>query len=349
MLAVLHIALPFDLVLPTGTEYSCYAIQLDGYEVTVEVPARSDRPSSPEVPEHIFLNGKPALVADVLTVSFRRDSFNRQALSEIDPPATTINAVIKSFLERLKFVARAPQVRPIQFPQCRWHLSYLTDERTELKKEDAFIRGRGTAQFSFSYIACDPALWDQVFSLPHEFEAPPWHTLLVDSRGALPHVGTAVVLAATALEVFISDVLHKIATESTLPADLWGWITDRGDWQKEPSVEEQYSILLQVLCGHSLKEDGTLWEAFKNLRKARNSFVHEGVAMVGKKPLQASGAMNLIERADQIVSRVREWMPEEHRWPKFEHAVQMRFQKLIAPSKAEDDESLSDPPNSESA
>ncbi len=76
--------------------------------MVVEVPARSDRPISPDVPEHIFLNGKPAIVADVLTVSFRRGSFNRQALSDIDPPVSKINAAINSFLERLKFVARAP-------------------------------------------------------------------------------------------------------------------------------------------------------------------------------------------------------------------------------------------------
>ncbi len=225
----------------------------------------------------------------------------------------------------------------------------MTDERTELKKEDGLIRGRGTAQFSFTYIACDPALWNHIFSLPHEFEAPPWHTLLVDSRGALPHVGTAVVLAATALEVFISDVLNKIAGESTLPEGLWGWITDRGDWQKEPSVEEQYSILLQVLCGHSLKEDSALWEGFKNLRKARNSFVHEGVAMVGKKPLKASDALALIGRADQIVAKVREWLPEKHRWPTFQHSVQIQFHKVIASSTAAVDESHTDPPSAESA
>jgi len=329
MLAVLHIGLPFSLLVPAETEYLLHPSELDGCQVIIEPPGRSDRPVAPEVPERILVNGKPAIVADLITITFRRESFDRRADSDIDPSIGTINAVLRSFLDRLKFVARAPQVRAIEFPLCPWYLRYLTDDRAELEKQDGLIRGRGTMKFAFSGIACDPALWNHVFSLPPQFESPPWHTLLVDSRGALQHVGTAVVLAATALEVFISDALHKVAVESAVPGPLWNWITDRGDWQKEPSVDEQYSVLLQVLCGHSLKDEIELWDAFKHLRKARNSFVHEGVAKVGKKPLQSSEALALIERAEQIVATVREWLPEKHRWPTFEHSVQVEYQKTI--------------------
>jgi len=39
----------------------------------------------------------------------------------------------------------------------------------------------------------------------------PWHDLLLDAEEALPGVGTAVVLAFTALEVFIADTLDELA------------------------------------------------------------------------------------------------------------------------------------------
>jgi hypothetical protein len=330
MLAVLHIAVPFTMIVPLHVQFNLYAASIDGYEVTFDVPKSSGTPATLESPDYVLLNEMPAYMADVLEVRCRSDSFDRRVETEIDPPKTTIAAVVGSFLERLKFVVRAPQVRLVEFPLCRWHLRYLSDDGSELVEEEGFVRGRGAAQFSFGFVALHPNVWDSTHSLPHEYKVEPWHSLLVDARGALPHVGTAVVLAATALEVFIGAVLTRLASESTVPKELWGWITDRGDWQKEPSVEEQFSVLLHVLCGHSLKEDEGLWEAFKNLRTARNSFVHEGRAMLGKQPLQADRAAALIDKADQLLVRVREWLPEHMRWPVYAHAVQVTVGKKIA-------------------
>jgi hypothetical protein len=47
--------------------------------------------------------------------------------------------------------------------------------------------------------------------------------------------------------------------------------------RREPTVEDQFSVLLSVLVGHSLKDNARLWERLVNLRDARNSFVHTGV------------------------------------------------------------------------
>jgi hypothetical protein len=330
MLAVLHIAVPFTMIVPLGTEFSLYAAGIDGYEVVFDIPKNTGRLVTPESPDYVFVSDKPAYLADALAIRFRKDSFDRRIGAEIDPPARTISAVVASFLERLKVVSRAPQVRGVAFPECQWHLQYLADDETELPPQEGLVRGRGGAQFSFSYVALYPEMWKSIHSLPHEHDVLPWQMLLIDARGALPHVGTAVVLAATALEVFIADVLARLAAQSNVPIELWGWITDRGDWQKEPSVEEQYSVLLHVLCGHSLKEDNSLWEAFKNLRRARNSFVHEGQAKLGKKGLEPAEATVLLEKADQVLARIREWLPESLRWPVYADTVQVRIGKRVA-------------------
>ena len=329
MLATLHVALPFTLLMPEESEYRLYIYDDGEYEVTVDLPVKSDRPPSPDTPERLRIHGKPGFLADALTVKFRKPTFNRASQSDIDPPYEVLNRAIGSFLARLKYIARAPQVHTIELPKCPWRIQYLNDDGTPLSPEEGFVRGRGSVSFSFSFIACDPALWDHIHSLPPDFQPPPWHSLLVDSRGALPHVGTAVVLAATALEVLIADVLKQLFSKSTIPPSLWAWINDRGDWQKEPSVEEQYSVLLEVLCGHSLKEDNGLWEAFKNLRKARNSFVHEGVPKIAKSGVTAEEALALIAKADQIAEKVRQWLPEELRWPAFFHEVPVEFGKLL--------------------
>lgn len=329
MLAKIHIVVPFDLTVPVGEEYKLYGFEEDGYRIFFEIPSSSGKPRSPEDPEQVEINGKSAMQADVITVCFQKESFERQIDSPIDPPEELIQRALNSFLTRLKYVAKAPQVKPIEFLGSRWRLQYLNDDGTELEQAEGFIRGRGTHNFSFSFLGCDSALWDHIFSLPEGFEPPAWHTLLVDARGALPHVGTAVVLAATALEIFIAELLNELAKQTSVPTELWNWINDRGNWQKEPSVEEQYDLLLKVMIGHSLKEDNALWEGLKNLRSARNSFVHEGTAKLGRNNLSANDVLPLIARAEEIVARIREWIPEGCKWPLIEHNIQIRFSKVI--------------------
>ncbi len=330
MLAKLHVLVPFKLTLPLGDQYQIYGYEEDGYQIYFDVPSPSDKPSAPDMPDHIMINGKSGIQADVITITFKKGSFIRGISSPIDPPEQLIQRTLRSFLDRLKYVSKAPQVKVIEFPHCHWRLRYLNDDGTELEHAEGLMRGRGTMTFGFSLIGCDPALWNLIFSLPKDFEAPAWHTLLVDSRGALPHLGTAIVLAATALEVFISEILDCLVKETSIPDILWAWINDRGNWQKEPSTEEQFDILLKILSGHSLKEDNALWEGLRNLRSARNSFVHEGVARLGRTLLTMPETLRLIENADSIVTKVREWMPESCRWPVFQHTTQLEVSKIIA-------------------
>jgi hypothetical protein len=173
-----------------------------------------------------------------------------------------------------------------------------------------------------------------MFSLPATFEPPAWHTLLLDAQAALPHVGTAVVLAATALEVFIADLLNLLAKESAAPKPLWDWIVDRDDdFFKQPTVSEQFDTLLKVFTGHSLKEENVLWQAFANLKNARNKFVHEGVARIGNSESSVSqaDALALLGHAGAIVEQVREWIPEKHQWPVFVSSSKIQFVVPLIP------------------
>lgn len=330
MLAKLHILVPFEMTVPLGAEYKIYGYEEDGYRIHFDVPSTSGKPRPVDSPEEVLINGKTALHADVITIVFQKDQFERGISSSIDPPLPLIQKSLNSFLERLKYVSKAPQVRPLDFEKSQWHLQYLNDDGSELEKAEGQLRGRGTRAFSFSFLGCDPALWDHLFTLPIDFEPPAWHALLVDSRGALPHIGTALVLATTALEILIAEILNQLVKKTSVPPELWDWINGRGNWQKEPSVDEQYDVLLRIMTGHSLKEDNTLWEGLKNLRSARNSFVHEGVAKLGRAKLTVNDVLPMLNRADEIVSKIREWIPEDYRWPVIDHKITIQMSKLIA-------------------
>lgn len=329
MLAKFHILVPFELTLPVGEKYKLYGYEKDGYQIFFECPSWSGNPRNPDDPENIEINGNPAIQADVIRICFQKDSFNRQVDAAIDPPEQLIQNTLDLFFSRLKFVTRAPQVKPIELGSSKWRIQYLNDDGTELEYTEGFFRGRGTHSFSYSFLGCDPTLWDLLFTLPEDFEPPAWHSLLIDSRGALPHAGTALVLAATALEIFIAELLNVLIKKTTVPPDLWGWINHRGNWLKEPSVEEQYGTLLKIATGHSLKEENALWEGLMNLRSARNSFVHEGIARIGRKRLSANDVLPLIDHADAIVAKIRDWIPEDCRWPAIEHNINFQMTKVI--------------------
>lgn len=329
MLAKLHILVPFELTLPVGEKYKLYGYEEDGYHIFFEMPSWSGKPKKPDDPEHLEIDGKAAIQADVIRVCFQKESFDRRIDAAIDPPEALIQKTLNSFLARLKFVSHAPQVKPIEFQSSKWRIQYLNDDGTELEQAEGYFRGRATHGVSFSFLGCDPILWDLIFTLPDGFEPPAWHGLLIDSRGALPHVGTALVLAATALEIFIAELLNELVRKTTMPPGLWEWINDRGNWQKEPSVEEQYDVLLRIATGHSLKEENVLWEGLKNLRSARNSFVHEGIARLSRTKLSPNDVLPLIGRADEIVAKIREWIPEDCRWPAIEHSINIQMTKVI--------------------
>jgi hypothetical protein len=162
-----------------------------------------------------------------------------------------------------------------------------------------------------------------VYALEPDWTAPVWDDILLDATNALPKIGTAVVLAATALEVFIADVLERLSAKGDVPPDIWQWINDRDNWLKDPSTEEQFDMLLKHFVGHSLKEETTLWPAFKELRTARNTFVHEGRATVGGAELQLARASQLVGHATDIIRIVRNWLAPEHQWPQFETKMEL--------------------------
>lgn len=324
MLARFHVLLPFWITVKAGEEFPVYEYEDQGYRVRVFPPARSDQPDPPDRIENLRIDDTPAVRVDALRIDFQKDAFDRGKELRFDPPHDVVGRAINSFLIRLRYVARAAIVRPIDYPRVTWRIRYLNDDESELALDEALVRGRGGLAYSLSWVALSRAVWDDIYELPLNFEPEPWEELLLDAQADLPRIGPAIVLAATALEVFIAQALDRLAEkEGSIQTDLWRWINDRGDYLREPKVEEQFDVLLRLFTGQSLKNDSRLWDAFKNLKNARNSFVHEGRAKIGGAPVSAETARVLVAAAAEIVTTVRGWLPTELHWPVFNHTVKI--------------------------
>jgi hypothetical protein len=321
MLARLAVRAPFVMAVPDQASFTLYTYEDSGYQVTARPPQRTDLPIHADIPDQIQLDGKAAFAADGLLIDFRRDTFDRKQGSPMDPAFDVIQRAINSLVTRLRYVTRAQQITPLSFPNASWRLTYLNDDETELKEEVGFVRGYGGRARSWSLVGTDADIWNSVHSLTPDWQSPVWDDILLDAFAALPKIGTAVVLAATALEVFISHILDDLAKGGTIPTDVWDWLNARGNWLKDPSTDEQFDFLMKHFLNHSLKESADLWTAFQHLRTARNTFVHEGRAVIGKVPVSLEQATRLVAKSNEIIGWVRQRLPAANQWVVFEHPI----------------------------
>jgi hypothetical protein len=316
------VKLPFELSVPEGETFQLRDYEDRGFVVRVDTPRRSGDSSDESL--QLKLNGKPAFRADVLCIHFYKEEIDRRLSAEIDPPFEVMNDAIRDFLDRVRYLSKAPQVQPVELPMTAYRLDYLTDEGEPLPEEEGLATNRMTMPFSVSWIACDSSFWDLIYGLPGDFKSPEWRNLLTDAHGAMPHIGSAITLAATALEVFAAQTLNALQRSSNIPDEIWIWLNSRKP--NDPNVEEQLSTLLKILTGKSLKSDAhTLWQSFIRLKRARNSFVHTGAATIDGVAVTREVASELVLAAESITAQVREWLPEALRWPNPEHKTEVQF------------------------
>jgi len=329
MIARLFIILPFSVMIPDGEQFKIYEYMDDGYKIRFYPLQKSAETAEQFKRNELRINGMPAFQANTLRIDFLKDDFERTVESECDPSYSFIRKTVNSFLLKLRFVTHGSKIRPIDFPTASWHLQYLNDDESKPKEEKGLIRGRGGRKFQFSWIALNNEIWDNLNKLSPDYVPPQWDSLLLDADSSLPEVGPSIVLASTALEVFISHILNELARDSSIPSDLWKWINSRQFWLKDPDTSEQFDKLLKILLGTSLKENNILWEAFKNLKNARNSFVHQGAASIGNKPVSDVDARNLVIKAIEIIKFIKDKLPEELQWPEFKHSLKVEFIKKL--------------------
>lgn len=358
MIARFRVLLPFtlslrqgDVIRPVGLSRGGYSLTLfPPYEARVKSAALAASsttplrqvledllPAEPQgATETVLVSDAPSIPANALQIDVHKETFDRRRNisgpeTNADPPIDLLFEVVNSLLVRLRSLVATSNVRAVARNQVFWRLDYLTDGGEPLPASPELIRRRmgGVGQWRLTALTAD--VWAQVLGLPDDYEPPVWQTLLLDAQALLPEVGPALVLAAGALETLIEGVLEILASRSGLAAGLWEWINDRGDYRKEPSMEERFDVLLRSLSGKSLKDERELWEAFKNLKDARNSFAHTGRAeVVGRAtPVTLEMAYEYVGKAGQIAAWTDALLPPEHRLPRLERPPAIAATRVI--------------------
>jgi hypothetical protein len=338
MIARLQILLPYSFSVPVDQEFQPYGTEIEGYVARVYSPYRCQVDPSMLEPDSavpmtdvgqllgpadpqprttlILVEGAETTQANALQIDFIKDDFDRRRSVDSDPPVELAFRVANDLLARLRTLGRSGRVKPISPKSTVWRIEYLNDDESQLESVEGLHRAVGGASWRWKVFGLRGDLWTATRDLPDDFEPTPWDTLLLDALDLLPEVGPTIVLAFASIETRIASAIDVLAAGS-VSGELWEWIRDReGDYRKEPSITEQVDVLLHAFSGHSLKEDTRLWEAFRNLRQARNTFVHEGRAEIGGQPVTPERASQLLATAGQIIEWIEQLLPESERRPR---------------------------------
>ena len=320
MIARITIELPFSLTIPHNEEFELVSFKYQDYDICFHPLLHSDNVDKYSDTQEVRINGRETYNANVLHIVFRKENFDRTPNGVFEPPLELIEKVSNDFLVGLRYVLSADDIKKIYVGYTNVNVQYLNDDGTELGVNPSLVRSRASIITSFKVRALTKKVWNNIHSL-NDLEIEKWRILLLDSSSILPEIGPSIVLTFTALEVFISTILDKLASTKELDENLWNWINNRGFFLKNPSIEEQFNFLCKYLTGSTIKENDKLWEAFKNLQSARNSFAHSGVAKIGKAEVEVdeAKARDFINKAHEMINYIKVNLPKEIQWQEFDN------------------------------
>lgn len=329
MIARLHVQLPFFILVVKNAQFVGYRYEIEGIEVRPHPPIkRTDLNRDGFQPREFKIDGEPARECDILRIDFHSPEFNRKSDGSRTPSNELIKTVVNDFICRLRYTTLGHWINELDFPNCFFQLEYLNDDYSKLDEIPGLIREDLRFKYSLNILNLTPKTWDDVHSLAVGEKLNSWRSLILDAKDLLPRVGPAIVLTYTALEILITKSL-SIEAPKKVGEDIWRWIEEI-DYRKAPSVSEKYDELSSIVFGFSLKSDSVLWEGMKNIRSARNSFAHEGIAIIGNDEVTLAKAIELIEKATQIVELFEGMLPDSRQSKKFSHKVEVTFSLPIS-------------------
>lgn len=361
MIARLRVLLPFSLFISIEEEIKQFKFKYEDYEIIVYPPFQANvnleflnitssssvskvidqlKPvSSPIICENIKINEQSSIETNLLQIDFCKSDFDRQSIPVSDNPFIDFAfQVLNDILTRTKTVIQDGKIKPMTTQSCQWKINYLDDEEEELPRDPKLIRRQFSSQLTFNIATLTQNTWEQIRKLPFEYEQLIHNDLLLDAESSLPDMQSAILLASAGLEVLIGYALNVLVKESSMPDFTWKWISDRdNDSRKQPSVAEEYDVLLKTFSDKSLKDEPELWKAFKSLRQVRNSLIHEGKMIIKEKNSQRNVTMEdvrgFIGSCKKITEFVENLLPPKHCCPKNKEPIKIEFTKILLDSK----------------
>jgi hypothetical protein len=356
MIARFTILLPFNVVIQAMAKLEPVDQQWGNHKVRVHPPRQAIQPPTiylstgvplsmqetivrltaaeePRIAEGITMDGQQCYFADLLVLDFIAPDFDRtdprpEEKDKIkDPPNETVFVLANEVLDRLRAVIRRGKIKPIHADRTHHLVQYLKDDGSALAMEADKVRMIVRMPLVWDTPAITEVTWNLAQNTAEVPALHKWDQLMLDAIAVMPDRGAAIALMNVALETFAIWMNNILANHPSGEHSLYTYVNNREQWMQQPSVSDRFDGLLRALSGKSLKDNPSLWEAFKLIRNARNTFMHEG--KVGYKKavddLSVKEVYELIDSARDVIKWVEQLLPIEERRKKYPNANDFMF------------------------
>ena len=289
-------------------------LQFSSQTSLVELAYKLGPNPNPQSTPNVSINGMETIQANVLCVNFIRSDFDRSSPSPLyDPPLEIAFSVANEIVTAFRCIMGAHFLNPLTPDNTYWRMDYANDDGSQLKEEQGKYRSHMKQGFRFSFVVASGETWKVITEIPPSYKPPVYQVLFLDALNHLPQIGPCIVLAFSAIEVLSSAVLEHYASTESKPSGIWEWINDRQEYWREPSISDKLDRLLSCFAQKTLKDEKSLWQSFKELKEARNSFTHTGIASIGDREISANEAVRLVNETKRIIDWLIALLPEEKR------------------------------------
>lgn len=347
MIARFSVPLPFRIFIPESVTLSNIETDIEGKRAIIYPPRPSlfdthkfdllsEKPLYEQIEQlapkthplqilpiatnNVLLNNEPTVVTNLIVVEVFSENFDRSwvrlektPLADLDPAVGPIFNAINHILMSLKIACRSPFVMPIDPMNNYWRVTYHKDDGSLCESNKDAFKGHDHSNFSLKVTPLQNDTWEYVRHNAFREANNTWNGIFIDAQRSMPEVGISLVLAATALETLVAWALDILVEEKQFNKELWDWLMKRDSYLKEPSVAEKYSELLYHISGMNLKDEKVLWQAFKEIKEARNKYVHEGVSTIGGRSVSVQDAEKLLGKASEIAAWIEQLLPTKYR------------------------------------
>jgi hypothetical protein len=332
MLARLSVLIKAPFYAPVGSDLQAVQLDRPGEIIRVHPPTQSrflagggsdfatdmlSPAPNPTSTNTVRINGSDTYPCDLVRVDQRADQFDRST-GDVVGRNQLIEvgfSVLNQWLTAFRVLFGAAQFKPVGPFWNSWRLDYLADDGQPLEQEPGLIRALQGIRVEVPAVATlVEDAWQALLALGPNYTPLRWDELLVDATELLPAVGPPVLLAYTAIEIRIADAAAVVARENGVREDLWRWLAQKRPYLVQPTTEEMAKDVFRMLTGRSLADEPDLWGTVVALRKARNSFAHEGVALeLDGRALTPERAASLVAGARPVLDWIESQLPESQR------------------------------------
>jgi hypothetical protein len=227
--------------------------------------------------------------------------------NECESLRKTIQSVIDYWFTTLRYVSNFVKLKPFEIYRTFYDINFTSDDGEPITIPDLRLIRR----VNVLYYIITNEMWNEATQIPYEYSLPQWKITLLDSRDLVNNPGSALVLAFSSLEIYINELLIKHVNLFENEQNKYRYLDKIQN--VNTNIYDKFCTLSKKILGFSLKKNDVLFNVFKNIKEARNCFIHNGTLIFNRTEITPVSIVSIINKIESIIHFYEVNINEEYR------------------------------------